>query len=165
MIIVSDANIIVYFWKVDLLEKLHTSVVITIPEKIFSELTQNRIKASYPDLSALINEHRFNPTIENAIQVIQIEHEVDETLAMHEHIKDNSGLDDGEIDGIMLSVLSGNLFVTNDTDAIDFFNDVLEHNSSGHAQSFEDFLNHVLEEGYIDADDFKTLLEVKKSRS
>ncbi|MDO9184238.1 MAG: hypothetical protein Q7U04_17620 [Bacteriovorax sp.] len=165
MIIVSDANIIVYFWKVDLLEKLHTSVVITIPEQIFSELTQNRIKASYPDLSALINEHRYNPTIENAIQVIQIEHEVDETLAMHEHIKENSGLDDGEIDGIMLSVLSGNLFVTNDTDAIEFFNEVLEHDSAGCAQTFEEFLNHILDEGYIDEGDVDTLLEVKKSRN
>jgi hypothetical protein len=76
----------------------------------------------YPDLSDLINQHRYNPQIVTPIVVELIEHEEDETLKIHEHIQSESGLDEGEIDGIMLSVMKGHPFVTNDGEAIMFFN-------------------------------------------
>lgn len=161
MIVISDANVIVYFWKANLLDKLHLSVQIVIPEKIFTEITQGRIQRQYPTLSALINQHRYNPNIPNPILVELIEHEEDETLKIHEHIKSDSGLDDGEIDGIMLSVMKGHPFVTNDGEAIEFFNDVLIHNSDGRAQGFEDFLNDLLGQGLIDAAELNLLLEEK----
>jgi hypothetical protein len=161
VIVISDANVIVYFWKASLLGKLHLSVQIIIPEKIFEEITQGRIQRQYPPLAALINQHRYNPNISNPIIVEQIEHEVDESLEMHEHIQGESGLDDGEIDGIMLSVMKGHPFVTNDSEAIEFFNDVLDHNSIGSAQSFEDFLNDLKRKGHIDAAELRLLLDEK----
>lgn len=161
MVVISDANVIVYFWKANLLDKLHLSIQILIPEKIFIEITQGRIRRLYPDLSDLINQHRYNPQIVTPIIVEPIEHDEDETLKIHEHIQSESGLDDGEIDGIMLSVMKGHPFVTNDGEAIVFFNDVLNHNSAGSAHGFEDFLNDLQAKGHINAAELRLLLDEK----
>ncbi|MDD4976703.1 MAG: hypothetical protein PHY93_20275 [Bacteriovorax sp.] len=160
MIIISDANIIVYFWKAGLLAKLHDSVETIVPEKIFTELTQGRIRRSYPELSEHMNQHKYNTELPSRIKVKTIEHEESSTLNMHDHIKE-SGLDDGEIDGIMLSVLLGYPFVTNDSEAIIFFNDVLDHNSNGRAEGFEAFLDDFLARGHIDQGEHRLLLDEK----
>lgn len=160
MIIISDANVIVYFWKAGLLAKLHDSVETIVPEKIFTELTQGRIRRSYPDLSEHMNQHKYNTELPSRINVKMIEHEESSTLNMHDHIKE-SGLDDGEIDGIMLSVLLGHPFITNDSQAIEFFNEVLDHSSAGRAQGFEAFLDDFLMNGYIDRAEHRLLLEEK----
>lgn len=161
MVVISDANVIVYFWKANLLGKLHLSVQIIIPERIFTEITQGRIQKQYPSLAILINQHRYNPQIANPILVEVVEHGEVDTLMIHESIQSNSGLDDGEIDGIMLSVMKGHPFVTNDGEAIVYFNDVLNHNSAGCAQGFEDFLNDLQVKGHINAAELRLLLDEK----
>jgi hypothetical protein len=90
-----------------------------------------------------------------------IEHIELQTITMHEYIKTDSGLDEDEIDGIMLSVLSGQPFVTNDSQAIEFFNEVHNHCSAGKAQGFEVFLDDFLGNGYIDRAEHRLLLEEK----
>ncbi|MCC7403305.1 MAG: hypothetical protein IT288_02815 [Bdellovibrionales bacterium] len=162
MVIISDANVIVYFWKANLLDKVLLSIEMVIPEEIFNELTQSRIRASYPDLTELINQHRYNRKLTKVIKVEIIEHESEETLALHEYIKSESGLDDGEIDGIMLSVLTGVEFVTNDAAAVEFFNDSLEHGSSGSGKGFMEFLEILKNSGIIDKKEYQLLLEAMK---
>lgn len=164
MIIVSDANVIVYFWRAELLGKLLASVEIVIPEKIFVELTQNRIQRSYPDLSALMNDHRYNHQLNPSINVVMIEYPSDEHMRVHKHIEETSGLDDGEIDGIMLSIVRDNIFVTNDTEAVEYFNDVLEHETNSRAQPFEEFLDNICGQDFIDTNDVEKLIEMKNKQ-
>lgn len=164
MIIVSDANVVVYFWRADLLDKLLASVEIFVPEKIFVELTRNRIQRSYPNLSVLMNQHRYNEKLVPSIVVKDIDYETDEQMRVHRHIEDNSGLDDGEIDGIVMSIVSGTTFVTNDSEAIVYFNDILDHDSNGAAQDFEAFLDDILFKNFIDKEEKTKLIEMKNKQ-
>lgn len=167
MIIISDANVIVYFWRAKLLNKLHTSVKVQITEKIYLEITKHlRLLTSYPDLAIHIQEHRHNHTIVNPITIIQVEDKYrDETdIEMHYYLNDESGLDDGEIEGILLSVISGKEFVTSESRAIKYFNEILDHNSEGRARDFESFLEQLEADGVIDKDEKKKLIEIKMSK-
>lgn len=167
MIIISDANVIVYFWRAELLNRLHTSINVQITEKIYLEITKHhRLLTSYPDLALHIQEHRHNSQIANPITVVQVEAQYrDETdIEMHYHLNDESGLDDGEIEGILLSVISGKEFVTSELKAVEYFNDILDHNSEGKARDFESFLGQLFDGGVINQAEKKRLIEIKMSK-
>ena len=102
----------------------------------------------------------------NPIPGVQAEEQYrDETdIEMHYHLNDESGLDDGEIEGILLSVISGKEFVTSELKAVEYFNDILEHNSEGKARDFESFLGQLLDGEVINQDEKKRLIEIKTSK-
>ncbi|MCK5344247.1 MAG: hypothetical protein KAR20_12625 [Candidatus Heimdallarchaeota archaeon] len=170
MIVISDANVIVYLWKGNLLGKVLNSVEIAITNKIFNELTKaadnHTIPRDYPVLVGLIRDHRYNHTINPSIEVIDInelEITIERHLQLHTEIFENKYVDDGELEGIFLSIVKNINFVTADPGAIEYYNEHLEHNANAKAESFEEFLNELEAKSVLSKQEITTLLVIKNN--
>ena len=123
-LIIADANIFVYLFKCNLLERFlsNTLYEIAVTQEVFDELTDSkrRITRGYPELRNRIITARHNKTASITINVINInELELsNESLRCYYYLEDEGELDAGEIESIPLALEKGARFLSNDDDAI-----------------------------------------------
>lgn len=130
-IVVTDTNVFVVFYKCDLLAVLLTSqqIEINIPREILKELTTagKRVHREYPNLVPIINGACYGNGGYQGMKILVKDVSVDivdvDALGALVNLRDDSDLDDGEIEAIPLAIELKADFVSGDEGAVNELNE------------------------------------------
>lgn len=161
-VVVADANIFVYLFLCNLLNKvlLSDKFRIKIVEAVFQEITdvKRRISRDYPELRKAILELTHNHASEVVLERINMNTYIKNILPMQTYyeLEERGELDLGEIESIPLAMELNGKFLSNDYDAIREANNI----QPGLGLLFSTFMNDLFQKNIINRNELTSLAEL-----
>lgn len=163
-VIISDANVFVYFYICKLLTKFlsNKKYQIKVTAGVYQEITDKnrRISREYPELRQIILDSSNNHASATHLEKINI-NKITDPFAMKTYYElfERAELDLGEIESIPLSIELGARFLSNDNDAIKEANEI----KSGLGISFKDFCKELYKNEIISKADLSAIQQFFES--